>query len=131
MQSGRVLNISRIVRVIFSAEAEQEYQKLVDAVKQEYAKEIKNSENQQLLRSIDEKIERLKYAPDSGTQIPKRQFPVKYLAEYEINNLWKINLFNYWRLVYTLRGNKIEVLCIVLDLINHPDYDKIFGYKKR
>lgn len=126
-----MLNISRIVRVIFSEEAEQEYQKLVDIVKDEHKTGIWKSENTRLLKSIDEKIERLKYAPDSGTQIPRRQFPTKYLAEYEINNLWKINLFNYWRLVYTLRGDKIEVLCIVLDLIDHPDYDKIFGYKKR
>ena len=131
MRFERVLNISRIVRIIFSEEAEQEYQKLVDTVKLEHEKAVRNSENQQLLRSIDEKVERLKYAPDSGLQIPRKQFPRKYLTEYGINNLWKINLFNYWRLVYTLRGDRIEVLCVVLDLINHPDYDKIFGYKKR
>jgi mRNA-degrading endonuclease RelE of RelBE toxin-antitoxin system len=126
-----VLNISRIIRVIFSKEAEQEYQKLVDSVKKEHEKSIKNSENQQLLRSVDEKVERLKYAPDSGTQIPKKKFPSKYLSKYEINNLWKMNLFNYWRLIYTLRGDRVEVLCIVLDLINHPDYDKIFRYRKK
>jgi len=125
-----VLSISRIIRVIFAEEAEQEYQKLLEIVKNEKEKAMSNSENQKLLKSIDEKIERLKYAPDSGIQIPKKLFPSKYLTTYEINNLWKMNLFNYWRLIYTLRGDKVEVLCVVLDLIDHPTYNKIFGYRK-
>ena len=124
-----MLSISRIIRVIFTEEAEQEYQKLVETVKLERENGVENSEQQKLLKSVDEKVERLKYAPDSGIQIPKKLFPAKYLAKYEVNNLWKMNLFNYWRLVYTLRGDKIEVLCIVLDLIGHPSYDKIFGYR--
>ena len=126
-----MLNISRIVRVIFSQEAEQEYQRLLSLVKEERAKDIQNSENQKLVKSIDEKIERLKYMPDSGIQIPRKLFPSKYFTTYEINNLWKMNLFNYWRLIYTLRGDKVEILCVVLDLIDHPMYDKIFGYKKQ
>lgn len=125
-----MLSISRIIRVIFAEEAEQEYQKLLEIVKNEKEKAMSNSENQKLLKSIDEKIERLKYAPDSGIQIPKKLFPSKYLTTYEINNLWKMNLFNYWRLIYTLRGDKVEVLCVVLDLIDHPTYNKIFGYRK-
>ncbi|MBS3068466.1 hypothetical protein J4450_07195 [Candidatus Micrarchaeota archaeon] len=124
------MSISRIIRVIFAEEAEQEYQKLLEIVKNEKEKAMSNSENQKLLKSIDEKIERLKYAPDSGIQIPKKLFPSKYLTTYEINNLWKMNLFNYWRLIYTLRGDKVEVLCVVLDLIDHPTYNKIFGYRK-
>lgn len=124
-------NISRIVRVIFVEEAEQEYQRLVEVVKQERARGVSNSENQMLLRSIDEKVERLKYAPDSGIHVPRKVFPAKYLLKYGINNLWKMNLFNYWRLIYTLRGDTLEVLCVVLDLVSHPDYNKIFGYRGR
>jgi len=126
-----VLNISRIIRVIFSQEAEKEYQKLLEVTKQERESSISNSENQKLLKSIDEKIERIKIAADLGIQIPKNLFPQKYLSKYAITNLWKINLFNYWRLIYTMRGDKIEVICVVLDLIDHPAYDKIFGYKRR
>lgn len=69
--------------------------------------------------------------PDSGIQIPRKFFPAKYLIKYQINNLWKMNLFNYWRIVYTLRGDKIEILCVILDLIDHPTYNKIFGYRGR
>ena len=125
-----MLNISRIARIIFSPEAEQEYQKLVEIIKTEKQKGMGNSDNQKLLKSIDEKIERLKYLPDSGIQIPKKHFPKKYLSVYEINNLWKFNLFNYWRLIYTLRGDTLEVICFVLDLVDHPQYNKIFGYRR-
>jgi hypothetical protein len=126
-----VLNISRIVKVIFVKEAEAEYRRLVELVKIERAKGIEKSDNQQLLRSIDEKVERLKYASDSGIQIPRKTFARKYVLNYEINNLWKMNLTNYWRLIYTLRGGEVEILCIVLDLIDHIEYNKIFGYRKR
>ena len=126
-----MLSISRIIRVIFAEEAEEEYKRLVETIKFEKEKGITNSENQKLIKSIEEKVERLKYAPDSGIQIPRKLFPAKYLVKYQINNLWKMNLFNYWRIVYTLRGDKLEVLCIVLDLIDHPDYNEIFGYRKR
>lgn len=126
-----MLNISRIIRVIFTQEAEQEYQKLLEIMKQEKEKDIQNSENQKLIKSIDEKIERLKYAPQSGIQIPKKIFPSKYIFTHDINNLWKMNLFNYWRLIYTLRGDRVEVLCVILDLIDHPTYNKIFGYRDR
>ncbi|MBI5228152.1 hypothetical protein HY988_06185 [Candidatus Micrarchaeota archaeon] len=125
------MSISRIIRVIFAQEAEQEYQKLIQAVKEEKTNLIENSENQKLIKSIDEKIDRLKYVPDSGIQISRKLFPSKYLIQNDINNLWKLNLFNYWRLIYTMRGDKAEVLCIVLDLIDHPTYNKIFGYRKR
>jgi Txe/YoeB family toxin of Txe-Axe toxin-antitoxin module len=131
MQSEKVLSISKIVRVIFSEEAEQDYQRLVVLVKQEHETGIINSENQKLLKSIDEKVDRLKYAPDSGIQIAKKLFPMEYQTKYGINNLWKMNLFNYWRLIYTLQGDRLEVLCIVLDLIDHPTYDKKFGYRHR
>jgi len=126
-----VLNISKIIRIIFTEEAEQEYQKLAELVKQEHEKDISNSENQKLLKSIDEKVERLKYAPDSGIQIAKRLFPPEYKTKYGITNLWKMNLFNYWRLIYTLQGDRLEVLCVVLDMVDHPAYDKKFGYRRR
>jgi len=126
-----VLNISKIVKVTFSQEAEEEYKRLVETVKEEKENGIKTSEHQKLLKSIDQKVDRIKFAPDSGIQISRKLFPTKYLSYYEINNLWKMNLVKYWRLIYTMRGDRAELLCFVLDIINHKEYDKIFKYKKR
>ncbi len=33
--------------------------------------------------------------------------------------------------VLTEGETKIEVIAFVLDIINHSEYDKMFGYKKR
>jgi len=91
------------------------------------------------LRSIDSKIALLKVNYDYGIQIPKRLIPKKYLVQYEVTNLWKVNLSGYWRLVYTLRQpqreqTEVEIISIwldVLDIMDHEKYDKIFGYKKK
>lgn len=35
-------------------------------------------------------------------------------------------------MLYTLTKNgEIEIIAFVLDILNHPDYDKKFGYRKR
>jgi len=62
--------------------------------------------------------------------------PKEYLLEYSVTNLWKINLPNYWRMIYTIRQplrekSEIEILTIfldVLDIVDHKKYDKLFGY---
>lgn len=34
-------------------------------------------------------------------------------------------------MIYTLRGSEVEIIALVLDIIDHKDYDKKFGYRKR
>ena len=48
-----------------------------------------------------------------------------------VSNLFVIHLTGYWRMLYTLEGNQIEIVAFVLNLVDHPTYDKIFGYKKK
>lgn len=45
--------------------------------------------------------------------------------------MFRVELPNFWRMLYTLAEGetKIEVIAFVLDIINHPIYDKKFGYK--
>lgn len=120
-------------------DAKEEYLKLKKTVAEEKAKGISSSFNQTLLNSIDSKIKVLKEKYDYGEQIPRKQIPFKYISKYEVTNLWKVDLSGYWRMVYTLkqpqRGEEeIEILSIwldVLDILDHPAYDKIFGYKKK
>ena len=40
-------------------------------------------------------------------------------------------LTGYWRMLYTIKGDQIEIICFVLDILDHKSYDKIFGYRKR
>ncbi|MFH0836264.1 MAG: hypothetical protein V1834_03830 [Candidatus Micrarchaeota archaeon] len=120
-------------------EAKEEYLKLQETVRKEIEKGIASSFHQTLLKSIDSKIELLKANYDYGIQIPKKQIPRKYQIEYEVTNLWKVDLSGYWRMIYTLKQpqreqTEVEIITIwldVLDVIDHPKYDKIFGYKKK
>ena len=45
----------------------------------------------------------LKANYDYGTQISRKLIPRKYQFEYEVTNLWKIDLAGYWRMIYTLK----------------------------
>ena len=71
----------------------------------------------------------LKKNPFAGNQIQKKQIPKKYKTAYDVDNLWRIELANRWRLIYTITGNKIEIINFVVDIFDHKECDKVFGYK--
>ncbi len=50
-----------------------------------------------------------------GIQIPKRLIPRAYKRKYEIHNLWKYNLPNAWRLLYSVEKGEILVVSIILE----------------
>jgi len=119
------------VRVIIVEDAKDEYNSLNQIVKDEISKGIKKSEHQTLLKSIKQKIDFLKQNPEYGKHIEKRKIPKEYIKRYNINNLWKVNLSSAWRMLYTIKGNEIEIIAVILDIIDHKIYDKKFGYKNR
>ena len=120
-------------------DAKEAYLSLMKICEEESAKGITNSFHQTLIKSINDKIEFLKKNYDDAIHIPRNRVPQKYVVEYEVTNLWKINLTGGWRMVYTLKqpqreNPEVEILSIWLDvlgIIDHKEYDKIFGYKKR
>ena len=64
-----------------------------------------------------------------GTQISKKLIPRDYELRYgSLENLWKYDLPNAWRLIYTVKKDMIVVLSIILDWMNHKDYERKFGY---
>ncbi|MFH0869204.1 MAG: hypothetical protein V1839_03180 [archaeon] len=64
-----------------------------------------------------------------GIQIPKRLFPKDYVQKYAINNLWKYDLPNGWRLLYTITPeNEVELISAILEWFDHNDYEKRFKY---
>ncbi len=63
-----------------------------------------------------------------GIQVPKRLIPAEYLRKYGANNVWKYNLPNAWRLLYSIENQEIVVVSIVLEWLNHKDYERRFKY---
>lgn len=118
------------VRIIFEGEAKDEYLKLSKVVDIEIKKEIKKSTNQILFNSINQKIEVLKNNPEAGRAVKKSLIPNKYKIN-GITNLWIINLSNFWRLIYNIQTNEIQIICFVLEYGDHNKYNKLFGFKKK
>ncbi len=59
-------------------------------------------EEKELYELINRAFDDLKEDPFVGTKIQTSLWPKEYVKKYEINNLWKYNLPNGWRLIYTV-----------------------------
>ncbi|MFH2028326.1 MAG: hypothetical protein ABIJ08_04270 [Nanoarchaeota archaeon] len=112
--------LGKEVRVILKWQGKEAYLKL---------KKRDDKEARILLSSFDRIKDILKEDPQFGDPIAKNLIPSKF-KELGIRNLYRVELSNYWRMLYTIEGNTIEVFLFVLSMIDHKGYNKLFGYKK-
>ena len=87
-------------------------------------------EDKQLYESINRALDDLKINPFAGIRTPKKLWPKEYIQKYLINNLWKYDLPNGWRLIYTIKGAEVEIIAVILEWLEHKDYDRKFHYRK-
>ena len=85
-------------------------------------------EEKQLFNFIKRAIDDLRTNPFCGIRIPKRLWPKEYIIKYQITNLWKYNLPNYWRLTYSVFGDEIKIVSMILEWFNHKEYERRFNY---
>ena len=85
-------------------------------------------EDKRLYEFIERAIKDLKLEPSCGIKIPKKLWPASYIQKYNISNLWKYDLPNGWRLVYTIKVDDITILNVILEWFDHKDYERRFGY---
>jgi mRNA-degrading endonuclease RelE of RelBE toxin-antitoxin system len=82
-----------------------------------------------LLKLIDKGVEKLSDDYECGQKIQKRLWPRYYVAKYGISNLWRLRLDGYWRMIYTVTGDHVRIVAVILEVLDHREYDKRFGYK--
>ena len=92
--------------------------------------EHSTTEDKQLYSFLEQAFTNLEENAFSGIQIPKKQIPKQYLKKYGIDNCWKYNLPNAWRLLYSVAREEIIVVCIVLEWLDQTNYSRKFGYQK-
>ncbi|MFH0870280.1 MAG: hypothetical protein V1866_04460 [archaeon] len=95
-----------------------------------HGKEVRvllKGEAKSILNSIERAKERLKENPQYGEPVPKRLIPKEYLKQ-GIQNLYRVELSNYWRMLYTIEGNEVEILLFILSITDHQKYDRLLGY---
>lgn len=98
--------------VFFSKELEKRYDEL-------------EKSNPKLYKSLSKTIEKLKINRLSGQKIPVDRISKKYIALYGTNHFWRIKLNDEWRLIYTIKGNEIEILTVILEwYVDHKKYQK-------
>ena len=87
------------------------------------------SENDEIKKYIERAITDIKQNAFCGIPIPTRLFPKEYVKKYQVNNLWKYDLPDGWRLIYTIKTpNKVQILAVILEWFNHKDYERKFRY---
>jgi Txe/YoeB family toxin of Txe-Axe toxin-antitoxin module len=86
------------------------------------------TEDPTLYKFISRAIDDLKENPFCGIAIPKRLIPKIYIRKYGINNLWKYNLPGAWRLLYSIAGNRVKIVAIILEWLSHKEYERRFKY---
>ena len=93
-----------------------------------YKLEKGDSSEKELFKFIDQALENIEKNAFCGIQIPKKQIPKEYLIKYNSTNLWKYDLPNAWRLIYSIRGGKAIVISLILEWMNHKEYERRFNY---
>jgi len=116
----------KTVRVVFSPEAEEVYKFL-----KEQAAESRIERT--IFNALNKKIEILKSNFHYGEPLAKNLIPKEYKEKYGITNLFRVELPNFWRMLYSLieGESKIEIIAFVLDIVDHDKYNKKFGYRKK
>lgn len=107
------------VRVMLKDDAKEAYFEL---------KKRNDPEAKSILNSIERMKEILKQNPQHGDPATRKLIPRSLLSK-GIQNLYRAELSNYWRLLYTIEGTKAEIFLFVLKIVNHKEYNKLFGYK--
>ena len=96
----------------------------------EFTKFYKHLEkNNPLKHRLDDAMDLLKKNPNAGNRIKTNLWPAKYIKKYDINNLYRYSMGSNWRLIYTILGETASINCVILEALDHKNYDTLFGYK--
>ena len=97
------------------------------------AQSEKSKKAKGIVSAVKQKLEFLRNDPYYGHPIKKNMIPMFYRNKYDIKNLFWIELPLFWRMLYTLKNDEqeIEIIALIMEIVDHPTYDKRFGYRKK
>lgn len=100
------------VRVILAPEASEAYHNVIN-------KASDSKQEEAILNVFLQKVELMKENVHYGQPIAKKLIHVEYKTKYGIMNLFRVELPNFWRMLYTLTAGSpcIEIIVLVLDII--------------
>jgi len=87
------------------------------------------SDSDPLKKALVRAIEHLKEDSYAGRNVKKKLIPKGFIQKYKLKNIWIYNLPNAWRMIYSLTtGGELEVISVILDWLNHKDYERLFKF---
>jgi hypothetical protein len=66
--------------------------------------------------------------PLCGIRVPSNRWPKEYIRKHKINNLWKYDLPGGWRMLYTIHGNEVQIISVLIEWLSHKEYERRFNY---
>jgi hypothetical protein len=101
---------------------------LNEAVKEAFYKLEKGDDSErQLFQIMNQAIDNIEKNAFCGIQIPKRTIQKEY-TDKGVKNLWKYDLPRGWRLIYSIVNEELVVVSIILEWLDHKEYEKRFKY---
>jgi len=86
-----------------------------------------SKESQTLSRALDRTFAAVQRDFQHGEVVRKAQIPRLLAARYGLSNLYVEDLPGFHRLLYTVEGNDQEVVVLILAILDHREYDRLFG----
>ena len=119
------------ISVELIGDAEKAFQELNKLIGEQHSKGITSSKDITILDAINRIFDILTSNPFYGENAKKDLIPKEYRQKYDADNLFIADLPDYWRMIYTLESDEIEIIAFVLDIIDHDGYNKKFKFRKR
>ena len=96
------------------------------------ARADRGSKEARTLRAALERVfEQLRADFQHGEVVRKARIPSTLVARFGISNLYVEDLPGFRRMLYTVEGSEHSVVVLVLDVIDHKKYDRLFGSRGR
>lgn len=84
----------------------------------------------QIFKDIDKAIKELKKNKIVGTHLQRDKVP-KYYKKHDCNAYFKVVLPENWRLIYGVISINKEKHALLMEVFDHIDYNKRFGFMKK
>src|SRR3989338_8050624 len=123
--------ISKKISIKLVDDAEKAFTELNRIVGEQRNSGITSSKEITLLNAVNRIFDVIVSNPFYGENAKKDLIPKEYRQKYDADNLFIVDLPDYWRMIYTLESDEIEIIAFILDIIDHDKYNKKFKFRKR
>ncbi|HIH91646.1 TPA: type II toxin-antitoxin system YoeB family toxin [Candidatus Woesearchaeota archaeon] len=123
--------IKKKISIKLIGDAEKAFNDLNKIVGEQRNQGVTSSKDITLLNAINRLFDVIVNNPFYGENAKKDLIPKEYRQKYDVGNLFIADLPDYWRMIYTLESDEIEIIAFVLDIIDHDEYNKKFKFRKR